>query len=130
MSSNFGQLILEGAPDDETKRIECPRAYRASVPSGERGSPTGSYLQFRHVIHVGGSLGLRGRIRGGSFVLQLAEGVLHRRQRIDDERERGRLTLRLLAAPSLALVQRQIPHAVIGGAAVIVVGELLERRPG
>lgn len=91
---------------------------------------TGSYLQLRHVVHVGGSLGLRGRIRGGRFILQLAESVLHRRQGIHDERKRGGLTFRLLSTPSLALVQRQIPHAVIGSAAVIVVGELLERRPG
>lgn len=90
---------------------------------------TGSYLQFRHIIHIDGPLGLCGRIRGGRFVLQLAEGVLHRRQGINDERERGGLTFRLLSAPSLALVQRQIPHAVIGSAAVIVVGEFLERRP-
>lgn len=90
---------------------------------------TGSYLQFRHIVHIDGPLGLGGRIRGGRFVLQLAEGVLHRRQGINDERERGGLTFRLLSAPSLALVQRQIPHAVIGSAAVIVVGEFLERRP-
>jgi len=75
-------------------------------------------------------LGLGGRIRGGRFVLQLAESILHRRQRIHDERERGGLTFRLLSAPSLALVQRQIPHAVVGGAAIIVIGEFLERRPG
>lgn len=93
-------------------------------------SLTRSDLQFRHVVHIGGSLRLRGRIRGGRFVLQLAESVLHRRQGIHDERECGGLTLWLFPAPSLALVQRQIPHAVIGGAAVIVVGELLERGPG
>lgn len=101
------------------------------VSSGVVDTPvlTGSYLQFRHVVHIGGPLGLRGGIRGGRFILQLAESVLHRRQGIHDERERGSLTFRLFPAPSLALVQRQIPHAVIGSAAVIVVGELLERRP-
>lgn len=66
---------------------------------------TGSYLQFCHIVHIGGPLGLRRRIRGGRFVLQLAEGVLHRRQGIHDERERGGLTLRFFPAPSLALVQ-------------------------
>lgn len=99
------------------------------VSSRHASALTGSYLQFRHVVHIGGPLGLRGRVRGGRFVLQLAEGVLHRRQGIHDKRERGGLTFRLLSAPSLALVQRQIPHAVIGSAAVIVVGELLERCP-
>ena len=91
---------------------------------------TGSYLQFCHIVHIGGSLWLRRRIRGGRFVLQLTKGVLHRRQGIHDERERGCLTFCLFPAPSLALVQRQIPHAVIGSAAVIVVGKLLKRRPG
>lgn len=106
------------------------RVARANGIQHRSLSLTGSDLQFRHVIHIGRSLRLRSRIRGGRFVLQLAESVLHWRQGIHDERERGGLTLRLFSAPSLAFVQRQIPHAVIGGTAVIVVGELLERGPG
>lgn len=90
---------------------------------------TGSYLQFRHVVHIGSSLRLRGRIRSGCFVLQLAKSILHRRQGIHNEGERSGLTLRLLSTPSLALVQWQISHAVISGAAIIVVGEFLECCP-
>lgn len=68
-------------------------------------------------------------IRRRRLVLQLAQGVLHRRQRIYDERERSRLTLGLLAAPALTLVQGQVPHAVVRRSAVIVVRQLLERCP-
>lgn len=68
-------------------------------------------------------------IRRRCLVLQLAQGVLHRRQRIYDERERSRLTLGLLAAPALTLVQGQVPHAVVRRPAVIVVRQLLERCP-
>lgn len=117
-----GREYLENARRDETYRR--PRVYHPRPPL------TRSNLQFRHVVHIGGSLRLRSRIRGGRFVLQLAKSVLHRRQGIHNERERCGLTLRLFPAPSLALVQRQISHAVIGGAAVIVIGELLERSPG
>lgn len=68
-------------------------------------------------------------IRRRRLVLQLAQGVLHRRQRIYDERERSRLTLGLLAAPALTLVQGQVPHAVVRRSPVIVVCQLLERCP-
>lgn len=93
-------------------------------------SLTGSYLQFRHVVHIGSSLRLRGWIRSSRLVLQLAESILHRRQGIHNEGERSSLTLRLLSTPSLALVQRQIPHTIIGGTTIIVVGKFLKRRPG
>lgn len=90
---------------------------------------TWSDLKLRHVVHVGGPLRLCRGIRRRRLVLQLAQGVLHRRQRIYDERERSRLTLGLLAAPALTLVQGQVPHAVVRRSAVIVVRQLLERCP-
>lgn len=90
---------------------------------------TWSDLKLRHVVHVGGPLRLCRGIRRRRLVLQLAQGILHRRQRIYDERERSRLTLGLLAAPALTLVQGQVPHAVVRRSAVIVVRQLLERCP-
>lgn len=106
-----------------------PRYKVSKVSRSGVCSLTWSDLKLRHVVHVGGSLRLCRGIRRRRLVLQLAQGVLHRRQRIYDERERSRLTLGLLAAPALTLVQGQVPHAVVRRSAVIVVCQLLERCP-
>lgn len=106
-----------------------PRYKVSKVSRSGVYSLTWSDLKLRHVVHVGGSLRLCRGIRRRRLVLQLAQGVLHRRQRIYDERERSRLTLGLLAAPALTLVQGQVPHAVVRRSAVIVVCQLLERCP-
>lgn len=119
LGARVNEGVVQAADDLVGHSLERPRPHADVLRAN---------VQLDHVVHAVRALRDSRRVHCLRVVLQLAERLLLGQKRIDDETESGRLTLRLLVAPALTFVERQVLYTVVGGAGEVEVGELLERN--
>jgi hypothetical protein len=117
LGAGVNEGVVQAADDLVGHTLKGPRAHADVL---------GADVHLDHVVHAVGSLWQRAWVHGLRVILELAECLLLGQERIHDEAEGGGLALGLLVAPSLALVERQILHAVVSRADEVEVCELLE----